>query len=145
MMGEGLPLPVTGTGSEPPGGAGEVIPKCRDWATGLSSVNMIRAGERSVKRMNRWLKLSRIKPGLEMRCQKGRVTAVVVEASKGVPINVAVVNRCWPHGNPACAGRTEHYAGIIVQPRMGGTLAGESLKLRERNSKVVLPSSRLSL
>jgi len=95
--------------------------------------------------MNRWLKLSRIKPGLEMRCQKGRVTATVVEASKGVPKSVAVVSRCWPNGNPARAGRTERYAGIIVQPRMGGTLAGESLMQWERNSKVVLPSSRLSM
>jgi len=39
----------------------------------------------------------------------------------------------------------ERYAGITVQPRMKAGQAEESLMLRERNSKVVLPSSRLLL
>jgi hypothetical protein len=61
-------------------------------------------------------------------------------------MSVAAVIRCWPHGNPAGAGRTERYAGITVQPCLPTSLTqGEGLMLRERNSKVLLPSSRLLL
>lgn len=75
----------------------------------------------------------------------------------GVPMSVAVVSRCWPHGNRSKGGRSATQALKSHSVRFpspcgeggrrpdGARATGESLMLRERNSKVVLPSSRLLL
>jgi hypothetical protein len=109
MMGEGLLLLVTDNGSKPP----PSIRRGRLWCwpgNELVLSNRVKLCEHD-SRLVSVAKRNTDEPLVEASLvgnalSKGTSYPSFVRAGMGVPISVAVVSRCWLHGNPSKGGRS---------------------------------------